>query len=347
MTCFLEGKVCENKTIHLISRSFPLPNFLLENMRMELDVSSRRNFGVSHSLWLWVSLSGKPCHWAYQLFTTMWCLYKLGKRDLVRSCRSAIEMLKRTGLSTDSCSTLLASGFHILINSYLLAHLVVASPLPDWYNINCLKDSGRWWWKCCESQGEWHPRHSPHPQLQLFSHSRQLGWSGTICLCSIHADWPQLLPSPPSPVQEDSLHDFSTNQGKANCSLDCLFGLFWRWVQHLLFFSHWGSPWSRQHLGDDTSGLLWHWSFLLAPISATLLVLWAWNQEMGWKIFDFWSCNCYWSCTVKVRGTQCCVSSSHSHCDEPNKPVLHVKGTNFASQHKLASFQEALMTTSH
>lgn len=39
------------------------------------------------------------------------------------------------------------------------------------------------------------------------------------------------------------------------------------------------------------------------------------------------------------------VSSSHGHCDEPNRPVLHIKGTSFVSQHKLASFQEVLMTT--
>lgn len=55
MTCFSEEKVCENKTIHLISRSFPLPNFLLENMHMGLDVSWREGSGASHSLWLWVS----------------------------------------------------------------------------------------------------------------------------------------------------------------------------------------------------------------------------------------------------------------------------------------------------
>lgn len=55
MTCFSEEKVCENKTIHLISRSFPLPNFLLENMHMGLDVSWREGSGASHSLWLRVS----------------------------------------------------------------------------------------------------------------------------------------------------------------------------------------------------------------------------------------------------------------------------------------------------
>lgn len=59
MTCFSEEKVCENKTIHLISRSFPLPNFLLENMHMGLDVSWREGSGASQKQ-PGAALSGSP-----------------------------------------------------------------------------------------------------------------------------------------------------------------------------------------------------------------------------------------------------------------------------------------------
>lgn len=88
-------------------------------------------FGVSHSLWLWVPLSGSQALEHISSSPQYGDIYKLGKRALVSSYRSPIKMLKRTGLSTDSCSTLLATGFQVLINSYPLAHLVVASSLPD------------------------------------------------------------------------------------------------------------------------------------------------------------------------------------------------------------------------
>jgi len=131
MTCFLEGKVCVDKTIHLISCSFPLPYFLLENMHMGLDVSSRRDLGVSQSHGLWVPLSGSPALQHIKSSPQHGVIYKLGKRALVGSCRSLIRVSKMTRPGTDSCSTLLATGFQVLSNSDPLAHLVVTSPLPD------------------------------------------------------------------------------------------------------------------------------------------------------------------------------------------------------------------------
>lgn len=90
MTCFLEEKVCENKTIHLISCLFSLPNFLLENVQMALDASSRTELGVSHSLWLSPSES-QPCPEHASSSPHLDVIYKPGKMAVVRSCMSLIS----------------------------------------------------------------------------------------------------------------------------------------------------------------------------------------------------------------------------------------------------------------
>lgn len=90
MTSFLEEKVCENKTIHLISCLFSLPNFLLENVQMALDASSRRELDVSHSLWLSLSES-QPCPTHISSSHLLDVSYKPGKMAIVSSCMSLIS----------------------------------------------------------------------------------------------------------------------------------------------------------------------------------------------------------------------------------------------------------------
>lgn len=143
-------------------------------------------------------------------------------------------------------------------------------------------------------------------------------WWGTIYHCSVHSGWSKLLRIPRGAC------NLLTNQGKADCSPDHLFGFFLQTMPYLFFSSPWVVP-SHDNISKMTGvAFLQHWSFLPAPLGTAHLVLWAWSQEMGWKIFTLWFCN---SCAVEVRGTQSCVPSSHSCCHAPDRPVLCIQGS--------------------
>lgn len=149
MTCFSEEKVCENKTIHLISRSFPLPNFLLENMHMDLDVSWREDFGVSHSLWLWVaallrSLSAfSPGMVAFQSWQEGSQLLQVAGRDPKKD-RPWCRHLQSPGS---------INSFPLQPNHLLLSPSSCLLYIPDCDTLNCTKACGRWCWKVLWKSG--------------------------------------------------------------------------------------------------------------------------------------------------------------------------------------------------
>lgn len=217
MTCFWKGRVCQNKTIHLIPHSFPLPNFLLENMRVAslLCILKERGCWSLHIAALPSSVSA--------LRHVMVSLTNLA-RALSPSCRSPIKLVKKKGLGTGSCSTLLAASRY-----WLTPTLWSPTTQPGF----CLSGSRLihprlherlcGGWKSCNSYGKWHPRCSPHPQLRLFSHSGQFGWSGVICFCSIHADWSRLLPS-----QQSKRTSWLSHPSRQSWQLPRLSS--WRWM---------------------------------------------------------------------------------------------------------------------
>lgn len=106
MTCFLEGKVCENKTIHLISSAQLSSRKYAYGVRC---ISKERTACGCGSL----QVAGLPLSISALQYGV---IYRLCKGALISSCRPLIRTLKMTGLSTDSCSTLLATGFQVLLN---------------------------------------------------------------------------------------------------------------------------------------------------------------------------------------------------------------------------------------
>lgn len=131
MTCFLDGKVCENKTIHLIS------SVQLSSWKFAHGVRC----GLKERFWCFPQLLAvdpsewQPCPWAHQLVTTIWCHLQPWKGLRYGCWRGQLS-------STESWSTLLATGFQVLINSYTLTCLIVTSPPPGWYKTSCINHCG-------------------------------------------------------------------------------------------------------------------------------------------------------------------------------------------------------------
>lgn len=126
-----------------------------------------------------------------------------------------------------------------------------------------------------------------------------------------------------SEFQEEPV-TFSPTRAKLTVPQTIFLAFFLQTMPYLFFSSPWVVP-SHDNISKMTGvAFLQHWSFLPAPLGTPHLVLWAWSQEMGWKIFTLWFCN---SCAVEVRGTQSCVPSSHSCCHAPDRPVLCIQGS--------------------
>lgn len=292
MTCFSQEKVCENKTIHLISHSFPLPSFLLENMHVGLDVSCRQGFGVSHSPWLPLraALPGSALPPGFVI----------SKLAGGHTAPAALWPRPQGGQTLVQTPTLCNPNQPFLSPSSFLLHLCR-------YTLNCIKHCGKGCQKHSESQGEWRSGPSTAPEV-LWQQQ-----SGLIR---------QSLPSftPFWLIQAAACSELQQEPTKAKLMLPRpSFWPFCKWVQCLFFSSHWGHPQSWQYLKDDRSGPLITLILSHSTLGPPQLVLWAWSQEMGWEIFTlwFWSHKMlglfgWWNCAVEARGTQNRVPSSHS-----------------------------------